>query len=202
MILGFILVTNFLTAQDEEIKLPLPLNIGLIFNINESIVSFDSYQGGLGLKLGWNQFNFRFLVDFLYSNASETTAFDTSVSFEYHPASHFLSPYAGAYVGVGHASQVEKIGKPKITTSTTSTSVFGGPLFGVEVFILDFLSLFAEYVVKFEHTNTTIKEKTSSNTETDTNRNLLIDTALGNGSMIGIVIYFKRSDTGRGLIKR
>jgi hypothetical protein len=62
-----------------------------------------------------------------------------------------------------------------------------GAIAGVEIYVLDFLSVFAEYTLVAVLSNATDLQ-TSQNTF-----NYLINTGVGNSAEIGIVIYFVRS---------
>ena len=63
-----------------------------------------------------------------------------------------------------------------------------GMLLGIEVFLTDYLSFFAEYALTLAYTNSFLSSS-SADDETITNLTLLTD--LGNSGKIGIVIYFE-----------
>lgn len=71
---------------------------------------------------------------------------------------------------------------------TSAVSFSLAALAGVEVFILDFLSVFAEYAIGADFTNT--KDFQTGQSTFD----YLISTGMGNNAKLGIVIYVMRSE--------
>lgn len=116
-------------------------------------------------------------LDFLLSSASSSFSVNAGATGEYHLAPGPVSPYLGAYAQVGYSLQENVIW-------TVPLSV--GGVAGVEVSILDFISVFAEYCLAADFTFTTDLE--TSKTTFD----YLVDTRLGNGSKLGIVVYLTR----------
>ena len=187
-----------LFAQDAGEQEKKPMNAGLIFNLNESLFGFESYQGGLGLKLGRNNVDVRLLVDLFYSNSINSFSGDFGLGLEYHLKKASISPYLGFSAGLGYSSQKEEVDEDY--TLIKNVAVYGTPLFGVEIFLLDFLSVFVEYGMKFEHNKTTTEQKTADETTSEEIKSLVIDSGLGNNAKIGIVVYFSRVDRGNALI--
>jgi len=168
----FLVFSAVLYGQDEEeLSEPAEHNIGFIFNLAsplpEIAESGDGIQSGLGIKYWLNRkIALRGLLDFYYINDSALNTsdltFGLAASLEYHFTSGKVSPYAGAAVGT------------RIKTGTVNNLVFYfGGLLGVEVELLDYLSLYGEYSLLAAMDEPTFK----------------IDLGIGNSSQIGLIIY-------------
>jgi hypothetical protein len=155
-----------------------PADLGIIFSTGNILLDLESYQGGLGAKIGWGNLCLRGVFDFLVNGASRSFSLNIGAAGEYHlaPAGP-ISPYIGGNAQIGYMYQGAVL-------SAFPFSV--GAVAGVEVFIFDFLSVFAEYCLAFDFTVTT--DLQTSQTTFD----YLVDTRMGNSSKLGIVIYFKR----------
>ena len=186
-------------AQDAGEQEKKPLNAGMIFNLNESLFDFESYQGGVGIKLGRNAEDFRLLLDLYYSNSLNSFSGDIGIGLEYHLKEASISPYIGVSAGLGYMSS-KKVEVNEDYTLRKDFTIYGAPIFGVEIFLFDFLSVFAEYGLKFKHNKITREQKTGSETTTEEIKSIEIKSDLGNNSKIGIVVYFSRVDRGNALI--
>jgi hypothetical protein len=156
------------------------IDLGILFNTNDLLLGLQSYQGGVGAKIGWGSVCVRGLIDFAFNKSAQSFAIGAGTTFEYHPLSGPISPYMGASVGLGYDTQ----------SNVASAVTFSlGALAGVEVFIFDFLSVFAEYSLAADLINTTDLQTSQSTFDS------LITTRMGNNAQIGVVIYFLRSGT-------
>lgn len=155
-----------------------PNDLGVIFSMNDLLLGLESYQAGLGAKIGWGKFCLRGLFDFTVNGSASAFAMNLGVTAEYHLNPGPISPYIGGSAGGGYMTQSN-------ITSAVSFSI--GAVAGVEVFILDFLSVFAEYALVANFTNTTDLQSSQSTFD------YLIKTGMGNNAKLGIVIYFMRS---------
>jgi hypothetical protein len=155
-----------------------PADIGVIFNTDGLLLGLKDYQAGVGLKIGWGKVGLRGLFAFTINGSSQTFAGDLGLTVEYHLVPGPVSPYVGASITGGYITQ---------TNISSTLSFSAGAVAGVEVFILDFLSVFAEYSLVASLTNTTDLQSTQSTFD------YLVNTAMGNSAQIGIVIYFMRS---------
>jgi hypothetical protein len=164
--------------------------LGLIFNASNILMDIESYQAGIGVKLRSGNSAFRFLADGFFTNSSMTMSVDFGVAYEYHLASARVSPYVGGFAAVGYTSQKTTVDADN-WTQNTSTPISAGVLLGAEVFVTDFLSLFAEYQVAADITQTNVKISTDGTVADDPQNSFVFDTGIGNGSKIGIVIYLK-----------
>lgn len=155
-----------------------PCDLGVIFNTSDLLLDLESYQAGLGAKIGWGDLCLRGLFDFTVNGSSQSFALNVGAAFEYHLIPGPISPYVGASAGGGYMTQ----------SNITSAATFSlGALAGVEVFIMDFLSVFAEYALEADFTNTTDLQSSQKTFD------YLINTKMGNNAKLGIVIYFMRS---------
>ena len=171
-----------------------PLDVGLIFNIDGISLDFESYQGGFGVKLGKDSLAFRVLLDLFVSTGNNSTAFslDVGTSFEYHLVKGPLSPYFGGFLSMGYATQKEEISGDTWTLLRIFPISFG-PLFGIEIFPADFLSIFLEYALEFQYNLIGTETSVSGSVTRERTDEFSINTALGNNAKIGIIIYLIRS---------
>ncbi len=156
-----------------------PVDVGAIFNTSNLLFGLESYQAGLGAKIGWGKLDLRGLFDFTINGSSQSYAVDLGTTVEYHFIPGPVSPYVGASVSLGYMTQ------SNITSAVTGSL---GAVAGIEVFILDFLSVFAEYEVAADLTDTTDLQTSQSTFD------YLINTRMGNNASLGVVIYFMRSE--------
>jgi hypothetical protein len=152
--------------------------MGLLFNVPSLLGEPESYQGGIGLKFGSGQVFYRASLDLMYNDAA--SSFQTSGSFalEYHLFTGPVSPYIGGILAAGWARQ---------EAVTSMFPLSAGAIGGVEVFLLDCLSVYMEYTL--QGTFTLVQDL---QTQAWSN-SFLFDTKLGNGARLGIVVYFIRA---------
>jgi hypothetical protein len=184
VIIFFCLATVAVRAETQASSAPrkiLPLqgpnDLGLIFSTGNILLDLESYQGGLGGKIGWGDLCLRGVFDFLINGASRSFSLNIGATGEYHLAPGPISPYVGGYAQIGYMYQDNLLFAFPFSL---------GVVAGVEVFIFDFLSIFAEYSLAFDFIVTT--DLQTSQTTFD----YLVDTRMGNGSRLGVVIYFTR----------
>lgn len=163
-------------------KLDIPqgsCDFGLIFNTSSILLGLESYQGGLGLKVGRDRMSFRGLFALVLNGASDAYSLNPGAAIQYYLITGSrIAPYIGGSATGGYM-------RPDNVTSIVLMSV--GALAGVEVFLFDFLSVFAEYAITADFTLST--DIPTSQTTFD----YLVDAGLGNDSKLGIVIYFVRA---------
>jgi hypothetical protein len=143
-------------------------DIGLIINMVTPFIMTEAADGvntGLGMKLWLSDRSVvRGLVDFTLQTAGGTTdmTFGLSAAYEYHLATGTVSPYLGGVLG----TQI-------VTGAGANMVLFFGGLLGAEVKIIDSVSFFAEYILRFEMDEPTFT----------------IDLGIGNNTLMGIIIY-------------
>jgi hypothetical protein len=156
-----------------------PVDVGIIFNANDLLLGLEGYQGGIGAKVGWGKVSIRGLFDFTVNQSDKAFGVNLGVAGEYHLVPGPISPYVGASLGGGYVTQ---------SSVSTAVSFSLGAIAGVEVFIADFLSVFAEYTLAANFTHTTDLQTSQSTSD------YLISTGMGNNAKLGIVIYILRSE--------
>jgi hypothetical protein len=153
-------------------------DIGLIFNTDSLLLDLESYQAGVGVKMGWSDLCARVLLDLVANGSSGSYLIDAGTAIEYHLLPAPLSFYVGTSLTAGYRYQQDWLSSGHISLSGLS---------GVELFLTDFLSVFAEYAVRADFALS--KDLNTHQTSFD----FLVDTGMGNSSKIGIVIYFIRT---------
>ncbi len=150
-------------------------NAGLIFSFDSTTLGLTSYNGGFGLKYGAGAWAVRGLLELsLSSSVIQSTA---GLAYEFHLNTGRISPYLGADLNVGFIDFI--LG----TTSSIVMPVHAGGFVGVEVFPLEFLSLFAEYELGADLQVIFGPPLTV---------NYLASIGMGNGAKVGIVVWFSR----------
>jgi hypothetical protein len=155
-----------------------PYDLGIIFNASDLLLNLESYQAGFGVKFGMDKFCIRGLFDFAANGSANALGVDLGATAEYYLVPGPISLYIGGLVSGGYI----------VAGSTSSTVSFSlGAIAGVEVFIMDFISVFAEYELAADFSNTTDLQSSQSTFD------YLVSTRMGNNAKLGIVIYFMRS---------
>jgi hypothetical protein len=155
-----------------------PYDIGVIFNVSSILLDLESYQAGLGAKIGWDNMAVRGMLDLVLNGSSGSFSSKIGGTYQYYLSPGSMRPYVGGSLALGFMHQ-----RGVITMGTLSIA----PVAGVELFLFDFLSVFAEYELSLDLTLST--DLATSQTTFD----YLIDTGMGNNSRIGIVVYLMRA---------
>ena len=152
-------------------------DIGLVFSSSNILFGLESYQAGIGAKIAWGNIALRGGLDVGLNGTSQAFSLNLNLAVENHFISGAISPYFGAYALAGYNTQPEVL---------TAIPFSVGAIAGVEVFIFDFLSVFAEYALAADFIMST-----DLATSVDT-FDYAISAKMGNNSMIGVVVYFQR----------
>jgi hypothetical protein len=155
-------------------------DLGIVFSTGDLLLDLESYQGGLGGKIGWGAYSLRGAFDFLLSSASGAFSISAGATGEYHLIPGPVSPYVGCFLDAGYMREGEV---------SSSIPVSFGCVAGAEVFILDFLSVFAEYALACDLSITTDIPSAT------TTFGYAISTKMGNSSKLGVVLYVSRLET-------
>jgi hypothetical protein len=153
---------------------PAEPSLGIVFSATNILLDVESYEGGIGAKFAKGDLCLRGAFDFLLSGASNTFSVNVGATGEYHLSPGRISPYVGAFAELGYMRQGGLM-------SAVPFSL--GAVAGVEVFVFDFLSVFAEYCLACDLTLTT--DLQTSQTTFD----YVVDTRMGNSSKLGITVY-------------
>jgi hypothetical protein len=153
-------------------------DVGLLFSTDNLLFGLSSYQGGLGFIVNTGGFGFRGLLDIVVNGSSQSFLGDLGLSVTYDLWHGPIAPYVGGFAVVGYVTQ----------TSVSSAVTFSvGALIGVQIFVLDFLSFFAEYDLGVDLSYTTDLQTSLGTFD------YLAGTRLGNSARLGVVVYFMRS---------
>jgi len=190
LFLSFGLKLSAEAEAEAEAQEDSSANWGFIFNTSSILLDLDSYQAGLGTKVLFpNDLALRFLIDGYYS--SSVNLFDASLglALEKHVRPGRVSPYWGGAVKAGIMSKYLEV-NPDDWTRDISIPFSAAAILGVEFFVFESVSLFAEYNLIFE---ASILKRTSSVggeiTSNPAEFSFSVDTGIGNEAMLGIVIY-------------
>ena len=176
------IAANAETPKPENSKKPITLkapdDLGFIFNTGNILLDLESYQAGLGAKLGWDKLYIRALFDLVANGGSHSFLLNTGATVEYHLIPEPLSFYVGGSLVTGYMRQSNFIASTHLSVSAIA---------GIEYFPFDFISVFAEYAITADFTF-------SKDLQTLQNTfDYLIDTRMGNDSKLGIVFHIMRA---------
>ncbi len=146
--------------------------LGIIFNVPDILMavgeSNDGLMAGLGLKYWLKEKSaVRGLLEFTLLNpgaGTTTTTFGVDAAYEYHFVKGKVSPYTGGIAGIEIRS---------VTGNPVTMGLILGGILGVEVRVLDYLGLFAEYNLRIFYS--------------DPEFDLVL--GMGNNASLGIVVY-------------
>ena len=199
MILMILMIfVGILSAQDSEASTGIDpaeqseFVPGFIFNTNNLLLDFESYMGGIGVKLLYPDYALRLMVGAEYQT-STVNKLNLSLGFAFEKPffKTKISPYAGVSTIIDFTQELNIIDESNWTQTMTLASGVGGVL-GVEVFLTDFLSFFAEYELLANVAWTRLSTSTDDIIGIPTDAvNYNIVTDLGNSGMLGVVIYLK-----------
>lgn len=153
------------------------MDMGLVFSGGSDFGILDPYIGGLGAKLGSTELLFRPSFDLFINGSTSSIAMVGGLALEYHFIEGLVSPYLGGFFNGGWK---------KSGDYSMEIPLSVGAIAGVEVFVFEWLSLFAEYNLAV-NVNFVTYTATSQSVYDYT-----IDTGMGNEGKIGIVMYFLR----------
>ena len=196
LFLAVILVSGRVMHAQEAGAKPkeLPFIPGFIFSTSNLLFDVDAYMGGFGGKLLYPDYALRVMANVGY-RTSPSERLDLAAGLIYQkplfPRAR-VTPYYGVGTELGFSYDYWKTDSDNWTETRTFIASVGGIL-GVEVFILDFLSVFAEYKLSAGLSWAGVSQETAGVGTSDSKINYEIATGLGNRSMIGVVVYLKPS---------
>ena len=177
---------SYLYSEEEKESPPW----GFIFNTSNLLLDIESYQAGVGIKtLHDNNVAIRYLGDIFYSNSANSFSGTLGITYEKHFKPGRVSPYWGGFIEAGYIGQKSETDSDNWTMNNTFPVSIGAVL-GVEFFIMEFISIFAEYSLSFDGTITSSSTSADGDvTDSDPEYDYSIDSGIGNSSSLGIVIY-------------
>ncbi|MBB6479270.1 hypothetical protein [Spirochaeta isovalerica] len=188
-VLFIVVFTHYLIGQDTQKNEEKKINhIGFIFSTETLLIDLDDYNGGIGIKLVLPSINFRIMGDFGYSKSSEVISGDLGIAIEKKVRNGRITPYwgGGLQAGIIHEkAETNEDNWEKLLTVPLEANAF----LGVEVFLLEFISFFAEYEVSAGISYVKNSLSTYGVIEEVSSWNWDIQTGIGNSGRLGIVIY-------------
>lgn len=169
-------------------------DIGIIFNTTDLLLNLESYQGGLGGKIGVKDWELRGLADFGLHVGVNPSSFNLGLGavLEKHLTPGPISVYWGPSVGTAMNVITNKTDEDNWTQSIFMDLLAAGAVLGVEVFVFDFLSVFVEYQVEATLGLNVYRNSVAGSVSSSTEWAGDLGVALGNDAMFGIVFYFQR----------
>lgn len=171
-----------------------------IFNVPNLLLGVSAFQGGVGFSFGINdKMGIRLLFDFDWSKTQVNTNPDTNLHvinltlggfFVYKFLKGKVTPYIapGISINLNIVDQEPTNSNHNITTIFAVNAILAA---GVEIKVLDYMGLFAEYQFSFMYSPNSTVNVAGSTTSTPIGKfNLGAGFGLGNGGMIGMNIYF------------
>jgi len=164
---------------------------GIIFNTGNILLDLKEYQSGVGIKLRGESYSIRGLFSVSYESSNDE--FDTNIGVTYERPffSGRVSPYWGVAVKGGYNLEKDETDSDNWMDTNVLTAHLAF-VFGTEVYLSEFLSVFAEYNLGGAVSRTKVVQS-SSGTETENkSTNFSIGTELGNEASLGVVIYLEK----------
>jgi hypothetical protein len=186
-----------LAAEGKESRVQ---DYGLIVEVPDIRLDVESYQGGLGAKFGLRRLALRTFLDLELAPTAEAYAIGAGVALEKHFLPGPVSPYWGGVVQLGFSSLTTTIDSQNWDQDLIVPLRLGAIL-GVELFILEFLSIYVEYEAALVPTLTVSRSSVGGVVSSDSQLDISLQTGLGNQSMIGVVIYLARKSKVRPLVR-
>ena len=162
---------------------------GLLFSTNNILLDIGTYGTGFGMVLHTQENAIRASISGFASNSSSILEMELGGAWVNYVRAARVSPYWIVSGSTGFLT--EKTDPDNWTRDTTLLGTVGAG-FGAEFFILEFLSLFAEYqlVANFARSQTTVSVGGTA-TPGEAVWTYFAQTELGNSSRLGIAVYLK-----------
>jgi hypothetical protein len=178
-----------------------PPDLGILFNTNDILLDIEGFQGGVGSKISLKEWMLRGSADLIFRN--QWFSFDLGAVLEKHLLPGPISPYWGPAAAIGYTLDHDK--DDEDNWSREHYPFFSlGCVFGIEVFIFQFLSLFVEYQAALKLGLDITKVNVAGSVSTTKEFTYDFDIGMGNNAKFGIVIYLKKRNdsTSRGLAEQ
>lgn len=163
---------------------------GLVFATDSILLDISSFNGGVGIVRRSDDTAIRATVGLLGTNRFDTLSTQLGFWYMKYLNTGRVSPYWNVFAKTETLSRTEEIDAENWTRDS-SLSFGGGLSLGVEFFLLDFLSLFAEYSLSAGLSGTrAVTSVAGEVTQEDYTWVYSVSTDIANAGAIGIVVYF------------
>ena len=192
-----LLAVTFLTAAQEtgemegepEKKEFIP---GLIFNTSNLLLDLNAYQGGAGVKLLYSEHALRFSAGAGYIGADSRLEITAGAVYEKPFYTGRVTPYWGGVLLAGYSREGAENDSDYWEIIQGFEASLGGIL-GVEFFLMDYLSVFAEYELAAGLAWSQVSRNAGGTLTKNGTTNFTAATGLGNNASLGVVVYLKPS---------
>ena len=167
-------------------------DLGVIFNTNDILLDLESYQGGVGAKIGLGQYVLRPMADILLNTDFNPFSLTLGAVLEKHILPGPVSVYWGPSLEMGVTILNNRFDADNWTQNIAWELLSAGCVAGFELFIFDFLSVFAEYNLALTLGLNTDRMSVAGVESSTTEFTYKLDLGLGNSAMFGIVVYLTR----------
>ena len=171
-----------------------PRDFGILFSTNDLLLDIQGFQGGVGAKIGLTGWMLRGTADIVLNTECDPFSMDLGAVLEKHIWPGPLSVYWGPLAGVGFTTillfKTDADNWSRINTFPLSL----GCVFGIELFLFEFLSVFIEYQAALKLGIDSTRVSTAGSVTADREFTYNFDIGMGNNAMFGIVIYLMRRD--------
>ena len=163
--------------------------MGVLFSTSDILLEIAAFESGMGVTFWRPGDAVRVFVSGYASNASQVYSAELGSEWVNHIRNGRVSPYWTIGGSVGFTTQTAGVSADNwVRTTSTFASASAG--LGVEVFLLEFLSVFAEYEIDAMMTRSQTVESIAGVTVPGTPTwTYAIQTELGNASRLGIAVY-------------
>ena len=199
LVLLVLSVTPLLPAQRGSIGNGNPpvageRDIGILFSTNDILFDLEGYQQGVGVKISIDKWMFRGMVDILLNTGINPFSISLGGVLERHFLPGPLSVYLGPSLETGLTISTDKADADNWTQAIALPLLTVGGVFGIEVFIFDFLSVFLEYQAALALGMNIDRISTAGSVSSTREFTYKFDVGLGNSGMFGIVFYLMRRE--------
>ena len=167
-------------------------DLGVIFNTNDILLDLESYQGGVGAKIGLGPYVLRPMADILLNTDFNPFSLTLGAVLEKHILPGPVSLYWGPSLEMGVTILNNRFDADNWTQNIAWELLSAGCVAGFELFIFDFLSVFAEYNLALTLGLNTDRMSVAGVESSTTEFTYKLDLGLGNSAMFGIVVYLTR----------
>ena len=169
-------------------------DIGILFSTNDILFDIEGYQQGLGAKISIDKWMFRGMVDVLLNTGINPFSISLGGVWERHFLPGPLSVYWGPSLETGVTISTNKFDADNWTQNIALPLLTIGGVFGIELFLFEFLSIFLEYQAALALGLNINRISTAGSVSSTTDFTYKFDVGLGNSGMFGIVFYLMRRE--------